>query len=58
VSREAEAYLLVKCAVLYLGFPLEELLDLVKRMAAHVEAFITDTFDPKAGACGTTGKFL
>lgn len=36
--------------------PVEQLLDLVQRMASYVDAYITDTFDPKTGACGATGK--
>src|SRR5690606_733283 len=36
--------------------PVEELLDLVRRTADHVDAYITDTFDPKTGAYGATGK--
>lgn len=34
----------------------EELLDLVKRTSSHVDAYITDTFDPQTGASGATGK--
>ncbi len=33
-----------------------ELFDDVKRLARHVYAFITDTFDPATGATGATGK--
>jgi phosphoribosylanthranilate isomerase len=36
--------------------PIERLLDLVQRSAPSVDAYITDTFDPKTGACGATGK--
>lgn len=36
--------------------PIEQLLDLVQRTALYVDAYITDTFDPKTGACGATGK--
>jgi phosphoribosylanthranilate isomerase len=28
----------------------------VKELSPHVDAFITDTFDPATGACGATGK--
>lgn len=35
---------------------MERLLDLVQRTAPYVDAYITDTFDPKTGACGATGK--
>jgi phosphoribosylanthranilate isomerase len=36
--------------------PVEQLLDLVQRTASYVDAYITDTFDPRTGACGATGK--
>jgi len=36
--------------------PVEHLLDLVKRTASYVDAYITDTFDPQTGASGATGK--
>jgi phosphoribosylanthranilate isomerase len=36
--------------------PVGQLLDLVLRTALYVDAYITDTFDPKTGACGATGK--
>jgi phosphoribosylanthranilate isomerase len=35
--------------------PLEHLLDMVRRTAVYVDAYLTDTFDPKTGACGATG---
>jgi phosphoribosylanthranilate isomerase len=36
--------------------PLEELLGVIERTTAHVDAYITDTFDPRTGATGATGK--
>jgi phosphoribosylanthranilate isomerase len=36
--------------------PIEQLLKLVERTAAYVDAYITDTFDPQTGASGATGK--
>jgi phosphoribosylanthranilate isomerase len=36
--------------------PVEQLLDLVQRTSSYVDAYITDTFDPRTGACGATGK--
>ena len=35
---------------------MEQLLELVESTALYVDAYITDTFDPKTGACGGTGK--
>lgn len=32
------------------------LVSMVKELSPHVDAFITDTFDPKTGASGATGK--
>ena len=32
------------------------LLDLARSFAPHVDAFITDSFDPASGACGATGR--
>jgi phosphoribosylanthranilate isomerase len=34
----------------------ERLLDIVESTASHVDAYITDTFDPRTGATGATGK--
>lgn len=36
--------------------PMEELLALVEEAAPWVDAYITDTFDPRTGASGATGK--
>jgi phosphoribosylanthranilate isomerase len=36
--------------------PLEELFGIVERTASRVDAYITDTFDPRTGATGATGK--
>ena len=36
--------------------PLAQLLGIVERTAPHVDAYITDTFDPRTGATGATGK--
>jgi phosphoribosylanthranilate isomerase len=36
--------------------PMKELLEVAERTAPHVDAYITDTFDPKTGASGATGK--
>lgn len=36
--------------------PVEYLLELVRRTAPYVDAYITDTFDPATGAAGATGK--
>jgi len=36
--------------------PIEQLLELVKRTAPYVDAYMTDTFDPRTGASGATGK--
>ena len=36
--------------------PLEELLGMVERTASLVDAYITDTYDPRTGATGATGK--
>jgi phosphoribosylanthranilate isomerase len=30
--------------------------DLARKFAPHVDAFITDSFDPASGACGATGR--
>lgn len=35
---------------------IERLLGIVERTASHVDAYITDTFDPRTGASGATGK--
>jgi phosphoribosylanthranilate isomerase len=35
---------------------LNELVNLVKKTTPYVDAFITDTYDPKTGASGATGK--
>lgn len=37
-------------------YSLEELLQSVKQLSPCVDAFITDSFDPKTGATGATGK--
>jgi phosphoribosylanthranilate isomerase len=34
----------------------DRLLDFVRRSAPYVDAYITDTFDPRTGATGATGK--
>ena len=36
--------------------PLEQLVEIVERTAQYVDAYITDTFDPRTGATGATGK--
>lgn len=36
--------------------PIEQLLEIVQDSAPYVDAYITDTFDPKTGASGATGK--
>jgi phosphoribosylanthranilate isomerase len=36
--------------------PIEQLLELVRRTAPYVDAYMTDTFDPRTGASGATGK--
>lgn len=36
--------------------PIEVLLRKARKWAPHVEAFLTDTFDPESGAEGATGK--
>lgn len=36
--------------------PVEELLGMVERTASLVDAYITDTYDPRTGATGATGK--
>jgi phosphoribosylanthranilate isomerase len=36
--------------------PIEQLLKLIERTAAYVDAYITDTYDPQTGAYGATGK--
>jgi phosphoribosylanthranilate isomerase len=36
--------------------PVEELLRLIEHTASSVDAYITDTFDPRTGATGATGK--
>jgi phosphoribosylanthranilate isomerase len=36
--------------------PTERLLEVVERTAALVDAYITDTYDPRTGATGATGK--
>ena len=36
--------------------PVEELLGVIERTASQVDAYITDTFDPRTGATGATGK--
>jgi phosphoribosylanthranilate isomerase len=36
--------------------PIEELLGVIERTASQVDAYITDTFDPRTGATGATGK--
>ena len=36
--------------------PLEQLLETVQRTTPHVDAYITDTFNPRTGATGATGK--
>ncbi len=36
--------------------PVEELIETIRRTAAHVDAYITDTFDPDTGASGATGR--
>jgi len=36
--------------------PFERLLGIVERTAPHVDAYITDTFDPRTGATGATGR--
>jgi phosphoribosylanthranilate isomerase len=35
--------------------PVEELLGVIERTASQVDAYITDTFDPRTGATGATG---
>ena len=34
----------------------DALVDAVAELAPHVDAFITDTFDPVTGASGATGR--
>ena len=46
---------IIKSLVLGLH-PLEELLGIVERTASLVDAYITDTYDPRTGATGATGK--
>jgi len=42
---------------LVVGFyPIEDLESMMKELSPFVDAFITDTFDPKTGATGATGK--
>jgi phosphoribosylanthranilate isomerase len=36
--------------------PVEELRGVIERTASQVDAYITDTFDPRTGATGATGK--
>lgn len=36
--------------------PIEQLRGVIERTASHVDAYITDTFDPQTGASGATGK--
>ena len=36
--------------------PVEELLGVIERTGSLVDAYITDTFDPRTGATGATGK--
>src|SRR5688572_4655578 len=36
--------------------PVEELFGVIERTASQVDAYITDTFDPRTGATGATGK--
>lgn len=36
--------------------PIEKLLEVIAHTAAHVDGYITDTFDPDTGASGATGK--
>jgi phosphoribosylanthranilate isomerase len=55
INERAPRLTIIKSLVVGLH-PMERLLDLVQRSAPSVDAYITDTFDPKTGASGATGK--
>jgi phosphoribosylanthranilate isomerase len=55
IKEHAPSLAIIKSLVIGLH-PVEELLDLVQRTASHVDAYITDTFDPMSGASGATGR--
>lgn len=46
----------IKSLVLGAGRDEQALLELARAHAPHVDAFLTDTFDPATGASGATGK--
>ncbi len=55
IRRQRPDLTIIKSLVVGM-LPDKRLLDLVERTAAYVDAYITDTFDPKTGATGATGK--
>lgn len=55
LKEMAPDFLLIKSLVVA-GDNLADLEWCVKELSPHVDAFITDTFDPATGACGATGK--
>lgn len=57
ILREAlPGVVVIKSLVVQPGQPADELLRLQEHLAAHVDAFILDTYDPTTGASGATGR--
>jgi phosphoribosylanthranilate isomerase len=54
--RRAASHLVVVRTLVVRGGNLSELVDEVDRLSPHVDAFLTDTFDPLTGLWGATGK--
>jgi phosphoribosylanthranilate isomerase len=54
--RRAEPTLRIVKSLIVRGDNEDALRDQVARLAPHVDAFITDTFDPGTGASGATGR--
>ena len=56
VRRAAPELFVIKSLVLGAEQGEQALLELARAHAPHVDAFLTDTFDPATGASGATGK--
>jgi len=54
--REQQPDLVIIKSLVVGLYSFEQLLEIVERTAPQVDAFITDTFDPRTGATGATGK--
>lgn len=56
IKRRAPELFLIKSLIVRPDTAWETLAATMDAAAPHVDAFITDTFDPVTGACGATGK--